>query len=66
MTARAVLGSLPPATQDYFTDEDTTLEDSINRVREAGIATGCTATTYCPKNAVTRGQMAAFLRRAID
>ena len=63
--ARAL--DLPTASQDYFTDdENSTLEDSINRVREAGVAAGCTATTYCPKHDVTRGQMAAFLRRAFD
>lgn len=63
--ARAL--ELPPASRDYFTDdESSTLEDSINRIREAGVATGCTRTTYCPKDAVTRGQMAAFLSRAFD
>jgi hypothetical protein len=57
---------LPDATDDYFTDdESSTFEDSINRVREAEIAFGCTATTYCPNNPVTRGQMAAFLHRAL-
>jgi hypothetical protein len=57
---------LPPATDDYFTDdESSTFEDSINRVREAEIAFGCTGTTYCPSNTVTRGQMAAFLFRAL-
>ncbi len=58
---------LPDATADYFTDDTgSTHEDSINRVREAGIAFGCTATTYCPNSTVTRGQMAAFLDRALD
>jgi dipeptidyl aminopeptidase/acylaminoacyl peptidase len=62
--ARAL--DLPAATLDYFTDdESSTFEDSINRVREAEIAFGCTETTYCPSNPVTRGQMAAFLYRAL-
>ena len=40
---------LPDATQDYFTDDNgSTHEDAINRVAEAGIASGCTATTFCP------------------
>jgi len=57
---------LPDATDDYFTDDDgTTFEDSINRVREAEITFGCTTTTYCPNANVTRGQMAAFLHRAL-
>ena len=32
----------------------------------AGITTGCTATTYCPRRPVTRGQFATFLTRALD
>jgi hypothetical protein len=51
---------------DYFTDDETsTHEEAINRIREAEIAFGCTATTFCPKNPVTRGQMTAFLHRAL-
>ena len=58
---------LPTATTDYFTDDDgTTHEANINRIRLAGITTGCTPTTYCPNPSVTRGQMAAFLRRALE
>ena len=30
-----------------------------------GITGGCTATQFCPRNPVTRGQMAAFLNRAL-
>ena len=58
---------LPATLTDYFTDDETsTHEDSINRVKAAGITSGCTATTYCPTAPVTRGQMAAFLQRALD
>ena len=58
---------LPAATADYFTDDETSIfEASINRVREAGIAFGCSATKFCPNSSVTRGQMAAFLDRALD
>jgi GH25 family lysozyme M1 (1,4-beta-N-acetylmuramidase) len=31
-----------------------------------GITSGCSKTKYCPSNAVTRGQMAAFIARALD
>lgn len=49
---------------DYFTDDDGTIhEAAIDRVRHAGVTAGCSATTYCPAAAVTRGQMAAFLHR---
>jgi hypothetical protein len=55
------------ASVDYFTDDDSsTHEPNINRLRHAGLTTGCTATTFCPKANVTRGQMAAFLRRGFD
>ncbi len=58
---------LPPTTTDYFTDDTgNTHEQNINRLRKADITTGCTPTTYCPKSTVTRGQMAAFLRRAVE
>jgi Glucose / Sorbosone dehydrogenase/S-layer homology domain len=57
--------ALPPSATDHFTDDDgTTHEADIDRVAAAGITTGCTPTTYCPTASVTRGQMAAFLRRA--
>jgi len=55
----------PATTTDFFTDDETSFaEASINRVAAANVTTGCTATTYCPKANVTRGQMAAFLYRA--
>jgi S-layer homology domain len=59
--------SLPSSATDYFTDDETSIhEPDINRVAKAGITSGCTATTYCPLLPVTRGQMAAFLHRALD
>ena len=57
---------LPPTATDYFTDDESSYaEADINRVAAAGITTGCTATTYCPRQLVTRGQMAAFVHRAL-
>lgn len=38
---------------------------SIGAIQAAGITTGCSPTTYCPASHVTRGEMAAFLRRAM-
>jgi hypothetical protein len=56
---------LPAATDDYFTDDESSAhEENINRLFEAGITTGCGARRYCPTASVTRGQMAAFLHRA--
>jgi hypothetical protein len=58
---------LPAATQDYFDDDDgITGEASINRLAESGITGGCGGDRYCPGANVTRGQMAAFLRRAFQ
>jgi hypothetical protein len=62
--ARAL--SLPPAGRDHFADDDgSTFEGDINRLAEAGITTGCGDGRFCPDRPVDRGQMAAFLRRAI-
>lgn len=59
--------SLQSTTTDYFTDDETNKhEANINRLRAARITYGCSATTFCPEGAVTRGQMAAFLHRAMD
>ena len=37
----------------------------IEALRESGITSGCTATTFCPNAAVTRAEMAVFLGRAL-
>ena len=57
---------LPTTGTDYFTDDETSQhEAAINRLRASGITAGCGATTFCPNGVVTRGQMAAFLARAL-
>ncbi|MEZ5246859.1 MAG: S-layer homology domain-containing protein [Acidimicrobiales bacterium] len=57
---------LPPATQPSgFTDTTGTFRDDIERLRHAGITTGTSPTTYSTNDPVTRGQMAAFLNRAL-
>jgi len=62
--ARAL--DLPPAASDHFTDDDGAHEDAINRIAEAGITTGCSATRFCPNGVVNRGQMASFLARGLS
>ena len=58
---------LPPAAQDHFTDDDgLTFEDSINRLADAGLASGCSVTRFCPTQLVTRGQAASLLDRAYE
>ena len=57
---------LPSTATDSFTDDNgTTFEGNINRLAASGITKGCSPTTFCPKAEVTRGQMAAFLHRAL-
>ncbi len=52
-----------------FTDDNgTVFEDDIAKLAAAGITKGCNPPTnnhYCPNQVVTRGQMAAFLVRAL-
>jgi hypothetical protein len=59
---------LPPG--GTFTDDNGSVhESSIEALVAAGITSGCNppfTTRYCPDDVVTRGQMAAFLRRAGD
>ena len=58
---------LPATSTDYFADDDGTAhEDSINRIVEAGITTGCSETDFCPTDQVTRAQMASFLANGLD
>ncbi len=61
---------LPAAAADAFSDDaDSIFEDDINRLAAAGITRGCNPPVddrYCPDDPVTRGQMAAFLARALD
>ena len=54
-----------PATP-YFTDvpANQTFFRYIQKLRQLGVTTGCTANTYCINDPTTRGQMAVFLARA--
>ena len=50
-----------------FTDVPTghIFHDDIAAAYGGRITTGCTPTTFCPDNALTRGQMTAFLNRGL-
>ncbi len=53
---------------NFSDDNGSVFEADIAKLAAAGITLGCNPPTnnhFCPDNAVTRGQMAAFLRRAI-
>ncbi len=60
---------LPAGTPGTFTDDTGIFETNIEALAAAGITRGCNPPTndrYCPNDPVTRGQMAAFLNRALD
>ena len=54
---------------DLFIDDDGSIfEESIDRLATAGVTSGCKAAPdpmFCPEGFVTRGEMAAFLHRAL-
>jgi hypothetical protein len=53
----------------FVDDDDSVFEADIEALAAAGITTGCNPPTndrFCPSANVTRGQMAAFLTRALD
>lgn len=57
---------LPGTSTDHFSDDEGLVhEPAINRLAASGITSGCASGRFCPSGIVTRGQMAAFLRRAL-
>ncbi|MGB9357962.1 MAG: CAP domain-containing protein [Acidimicrobiia bacterium] len=62
--------SYDPACDGPFCDDDSSIfEAEIEQLAALGITSGCNPPTndrFCPKSYVTRGQMAAFLVRALD
>lgn len=57
---------LPAAGEDFFADDNGSIhEDNINRVAEAGIASGDVRGRYNGDAVVNRAQMATFLGRAL-
>jgi hypothetical protein len=66
---RARYGSsyVPPPCKQDFTDVTCPggfAADYISELKTKGITAGCTPTTFCPTNAITRGQMAVFMTQA--
>jgi hypothetical protein len=63
--ARAL--ELPPASRDYFDDDNGHIhEDSINRLAEAGVARGVSPRRFRAGGEVTRAQMATFIAAGFD
>jgi hypothetical protein len=56
----------PPPTASGFTDLGRSIfDEDIEWLVEAGITGGCGPTTFCPRAATSRAQMASFLKRSI-
>ena len=52
----------------FIDDDDSIFEGDIDKLGTAGVTKGCNPPVndmYCPDSVVTRGQMAAFLHRAL-
>lgn len=68
-TVRAAAVDLPDGASQGFSDIAGLSSESqlaINQVKQMGITTGASATTYNPSAVVTREQMASFLARTLD
>jgi hypothetical protein len=62
------LGLTDRGSVDFVDDDGSIFEPSIEMLATAGITKGCNPPVndmFCPNDSVTRGQMAAFLRRAL-
>ena len=56
---------LPAPTRDHFSDDNgSTHESAINRLADAGIVNGRTATTFAPSASISRAQVASMLAAA--
>lgn len=63
---RALDGLPTGAVVEFTDDNDSEFEDDIAWLAATGVTRGCAADRFCPQDPVTRGQMAAFLHRALD
>ena len=66
---KAAISGLENTYAPFVDDLFNTHEANIQKIYEAGITHGCSGgdrPRYCPDDHVTRGQMAAFLDRALD
>ena len=67
MQGTAAAESGPPAdfSGSFYDDDGSVHESDIERLARSGVTQGCGEGKFCPKERVTRGQMAAFLQRAL-
>ena len=67
--ALALLLALLPPGGTFIDDDGSVHEGGIEALAAAGITTGCNPPTnnrFCPRDPVTRGQMAAFISRSLE
>ena len=62
---RALNLTIQDSGDPFIDDNDSVFESEIETLYHHGITTGCTQTSFCPSENVTREQMAAFLVRAL-
>jgi hypothetical protein len=63
------LGLTDSGAVDFVDDNNSGFETDIDKLATAGITKGCNPPVndrFCPNNPVTRGQMAAFVARALS
>jgi len=53
-------------TPPFYDDDGLSMEADIAAVWRAGISAGCGTARFCPRDEVTRAEMATFLARAMD
>jgi hypothetical protein len=56
---------LPPANTTFTDTKGHTFATDIAALARSGVTRGCAPDRFCPDQPVTRGQMAAFLVRAL-
>lgn len=57
---------LPGSDVDYFRDDDgSQYESAINAIAAAGVTNGCGEGLFCPNDAMSRAEIAAFINRAL-
>src|SRR3970040_926010 len=69
LPALAMVLAVLPLGGTFIDDDGNVHEGGIEAIAAAGITTGCNPPTnnrYCPSQTVTRGQMAAFIVRALS
>ncbi|MDJ0792283.1 MAG: M23 family metallopeptidase [Acidimicrobiia bacterium] len=69
-SATRISEPIPTEYSGYFWDDETSVHQAnIDIIAELGITRGCNPPSndrFCPRDSITRGQMAAFIRRMLE